>query len=221
MGPDAFHALVEGAPPLAVLLTFLVASVLFTLAPGPDILLLSTVATAMGPARGMALALGFACGNLGHTLAASLGVSALVAASPGALLGIKIVGAGYLGYLGIRALRERPGHGADLGTLPARRDLFVRGLLGNLGNPKVMLFFLAFLPQFADASRPASVATQMLTLGGLFTLQAAFVFSAVGLGFGYVGARLGADRHTARLPQLLARGIPWLYFAMAGLMLLV
>lgn len=216
----AYPALLSAVPP-EMLGTFLLAAILFTLAPGPDILLLSTVATAMGPLRGVALALGFAFGNLGHTLAAALGVSALVAASPGALWVIRVAGAGYLIHLGFRALNERPANDGQTACLPPGHHLFVRGLLSNLGNPKVMLFFLAFLPQFVEASRPAPVAAQMLTLGAVFTLQAIAVFSLVGLGFGHLGNRLGAARHTAWLPLLLARLVPWLYFAMAALILVV
>ncbi len=217
-----WHALADYilvAIPAELLGAFLVAAVLFTLAPGPDIVLLTAVATAMGPARGVALAWGFGLGNLGHTLAAAVGVSAVVHASTYGLTVIRILGSAYLVYLGFRALREQP-HADHATQLPSQRKLMLRGLLANLSNPKVMLFYLAFLPQFVNASRNVSVGAQMGVLGLMFTAQAIVVFSLIGLSFGLLGRRLNKDAGVHWVSRLLGRLIPWLFFAMAGLLVL-
>lgn len=217
-----WHALFDYlllAVPIELLGTFLLASVLFTLAPGPDIVLLMAVASAMGPARGVALAWGFGLGNLGHTLAAAVGVSAVVHASTYGLTVIRILGSAYLVYLGFRALREQPRRN-DATRLPSQRKLMLRGLLANLSNPKVMLFYLAFLPQFVSAARGVPVGAQMGLLGVMFTAQAILVFSLIGVGFGILGRRLQQDAGVYWVSRLFGRLLPWLFFAMAGLLVL-
>ena len=136
------------APQLA--LSFLAAAVLLTLAPGPDNLLVLALGMARGSRAGVAFGLGCALGCLNHTLLAALGVSALIAASPFWFNLLHWLGGAYLLWLGWQALRSsgvalmRP-----LADAEARPwQLFRRGLLANALNPKVVLFFLAFLPQF-------------------------------------------------------------------------
>ena len=217
-----WHALLDYlllAIPVELLGTFLLASVLFTLAPGPDIVLLTAVATAMGSGRGVALAWGFGLGNLGHTLAAAVGVSAVVHTSTYGLNVIRVLGSAYLVYLGFRALREQP-HTNDAARIPSPRKLMLRGLLANLSNPKVMLFYLAFLPQFVSPERSVPVGAQMGLLGVMFTAQAVVVFSLIGLGFGRLGKRLQQGAGVHWVSTLLGRLLPWLFFAMAGLLVL-
>ena len=169
---------------------FLLAAVLITLSPGPDNLMVLSLGIARGRAPGVAFGLGCALGCLSHTTLAVLGVSALIAASPIAFLVLKIAGGVYLVWLGIQALRSR-------GTIEFARQpgsdrmrtLFARGLIANAVNPKVILFFLAFLPQFVDAPR-GSVALQTALLGVLFTLQAVAIFSAIGYFAGTLGEAL-------------------------------
>lgn len=171
------------------LLAFLGLSMLLTIAPGPDNLMVLSLSVARGRREGLGFALGCALGCLSHTLWASLGVSALVLASPRLFLALRLAGAGYLLWLGIQALaRPRP-----VGQVPpqagdARRQLR-RGFVANAINPKVGLFFLAFLPQFADplAGPPGP---QLLLLGLLFALQTSIVFSALAWSAAGLSARL-------------------------------
>ena len=151
---------------------FLAAAVLVTLAPGPDNLMVLSLGMARGRARGVAFGLGCALGCLNHTLLAALGISALIAASPPAFTALKVAGGVYLIWLGVKAIRSARALGApQAGTGPAETPgkLFVKGLVANAINPKVILFFLAFLPQFVDAAR-GHAAWQIAQLGVLFTL---------------------------------------------------
>ncbi|QNM97401.1 LysE family translocator [Chitinimonas koreensis] len=167
---------------------FLAAALLITLSPGPDNLMVLSLGAARGRLAGMVFGLGCALGCLSHTVLAVLGVSALIAASPTAFTALKLAGGLYLVWLGIQALRSSgvnaPGSAA---ARPERlRALFARGLLANAINPKVVLFFLAFLPQFVDAGR-GGAAWQIGQLGLLFTLQAAVLFGALGYFAGRIG----------------------------------
>jgi threonine/homoserine/homoserine lactone efflux protein len=190
---------------------FLAAAVLITVAPGPDNLMVLSMGAAHGRLRGIAFGLGCAIGCLLHTLLAILGVSALVAASPLAFQMLKAAGALYLLWLGIGALRA--GGAARIDTLhgspsPLGR-LFLQGMLANAINPKVILFFLAFLPQFVVAAH-GDPAAQMAFLGSVFTLQAALLF-------GLLGFFAGAAAHwMARTP----RASLWLN-RIAGIVLIV
>ncbi|MBS0357449.1 MAG: LysE family translocator [Proteobacteria bacterium] len=182
------------------LLAFLGISVLITLAPGPDNLMVIGHSLARGRRAGMAFGLGCAAGCMTHTAWAALGIAAVVRASPSLLLAVKLAGAAWLLWLGIQALRGggrlSPANG--LPAQPWQRDLR-RGFVANALNPKVGLFFLAFLPQFTDPAH-GNPSLQMLALGLLFTIQTAIVFSALALAAGAIGRLL------ARRPRLG----PWL-----------
>ncbi len=174
--------------------SFLAMAVVITLAPGPDNLMVLSLAAARGRRAGMAFGLGCACGCLSHTALAALGVSMLIAASPLAFGTFKLCGGGYLVWLGLKALTAAPapgGRSGAAGRLDGRAPgvLFRRGLLANAVNPKVILFFLAFLPQFVVSSRGLP-GVQMAQLGVLFTIQAAVIFGAIGAGAGWIGTRL-------------------------------
>ncbi|MDT3672313.1 MAG: LysE family translocator [Aromatoleum sp.] len=187
--------------PLDSLLAFLAISVAITLAPGPDNLMVLGQSLARGRAAGFGLALGCALGCFTHTLWAALGVSALLLASPNAFFALKLAGALYLVWIGVQALRSgsiaAAGRG-DGAALPWRRYV-ARGFIANAVNPKVALFFLAFLPQFARPERGAA-AWQMLALGAAFAAQTVIVFGAIALAAGSIGRLL------ARRPRLG----PWL-----------
>lgn len=187
--------------PVDVLLAFLAVSVAITLAPGPDNLMVLGQSLARGRAAGCGLALGCALGCFTHTLWATLGVSALLLASPNAFFALKLVGAAYLLWIGVQALKSggvaAAGRG-DSAPLPWRRYV-ARGFVANAVNPKVALFFLAFLPQFARPDLGAA-APQMLALGIVFALQTVFVFGAIAFAAGSVGRLL------ARRPRVG----PWL-----------
>ena len=189
-----------------ILFSFLVASAVLTLAPGPDNLMVASLSLARGRRAGLQFALGCASGNLLHTLLAAIGVSALIQTHPNALSVIKVMGAVYLCWLAwglLRAAINNPAADSALTpptaltesapptasaestaqTAAARRPLsdrflFLKGLIANLVNPKVLLFFLAFLPQFVSPAGPQAI--QLVVLGVLFALQAAVLFSLIG-----------------------------------------
>lgn len=167
---------------------FLMAASLITLSPGPDNLLVLSLGISRGRQQGVAFGLGCALGCLSHTLLAVLGVSSLLVASPMAFTALRVLGGLYLFRLGVQALRSQ---GAARVSLDAALDesawrLLRRGVLANAINPKVMLFFLAFLPQFVEASR-GDVPWQLASLGALFTAQAAVLFGLLGYFAGTVG----------------------------------
>ena len=171
------------------LLFFISASLLLIVAPGPDVIFLVTQGVTRGRRAGLATAMGLAAGNLVHTTTAALGVSVIFRASPVAFQALKIAGVAYLLYLAWKTLqssRRDSGHivsdstANGLATPGGVTHLFWRGLLMNILNPKVALFFLAFLPQFASPEA-GPVAFQMIIYGALFTAMVVIVFGAVGV----------------------------------------
>lgn len=178
---------------------FLGAAMLITISPGPDNLMVLSMGMSRGRRRGMVFGIGCALGCLSHTVLAAVGVSALILASPMAFGALKLLGGAYLVWLGIGALRSRGGAhaGDDGGAESALPDeslgrLFAKGLLANAINPKVVLFFLSFLPQFVVTQR-GDASWQTAQLGLLFTAQAVVLFSLLGYFSGAVGAWI--NRH--------------------------
>ena len=170
---------------------FIVAGLLLNLTPGPDMLYVVGTSTAKGTRAGLLAALGIGGGCLVHVALAAFGVSALIAAWPWACDLVKYLGAGYLVYAGVALLRRRrAGSAVDTAVPPAER-VFLQGLLVNVLNPKVALFFLAFLPQFIDASSPGKTAAFVL-LGLWFTLSGTLVNAAVAWGAGWLRRRVAA-----------------------------
>lgn len=198
-------------------LGFLTAAILITLSPGPDNMMVLGAGIAKGRARGIAFGLGCALGCLNHTLLAVIGVSALIAASPIAFTALKIAGGLYLIWMGIGALRSR-GAAQITGGVPdeSARQLFFKGLLANAINPKVVLFFLSFLPQFVVASR-GDANWQIAWLGLIFTVQAAVLFGLLGYFSGAIGQWLN---RTPRAGMWLDR-IAGAIFVGLGLRLIV
>lgn len=195
---------------------FLAVAVLITLAPGPDNLMVLSLGMARGRRAGVAFGLGCALGCLNHTLLAALGVSALIAASPVAFTVLKIAGGLYLVWLGVQAIRNaRPARVAAASN-ESPRTLFVKGLVANAINPKVILFFLAFLPQFVDAGR-GHAGWQIVQLGTLFTLETVLIFGAIGWFAGSLGERLARHPAVGTWLDRIAGGI----FVALGLRLIV
>lgn len=157
-------------PDATTLALFAAATTALLLVPGPSVLFIVARTLEHGRRGGLVSMLGVECGALLHVAAATVGVSALVAASPAALLVVKVAGAGYLLVLGVRALR-RPRELALEGGGSSPRRLFRQGLVVDALNPKTAMFFLAFLPQFVDADAGA-VAGQTLVLGLCFVALA-------------------------------------------------
>ncbi|RZL38482.1 MAG: LysE family translocator [Rubrivivax sp.] len=172
-------------------LAFLATAVVLTATPGPDNLMVLSMGMSRGRRAGMAFGLGCALGCLSHTLLAVVGVSALVAASPLAFMLLKAAGGAYLVWMGVQAWRHAGAvrlAGEAVSEAPLRQ-LFARGLVANAINPKVVLFFLSFLPQFVVASQ-GGVEWQLGLLGLLFTAQAAVLFGLLGWFSGGIGAWL-------------------------------
>lgn len=159
---------------------FILASVLLTLAPGPDILYLITKSLSDGARSGIVLACGLVSGIAFHTTLVMIGVAALISSSPTALAVLKFAGALYLIFLANRALRSK--QQLKLGradSMRSSKELYLRGVLMNVLNPKVLMFFLAFLPQFVSLESSMPTSLQILLLGLTFALQALIVFSIV------------------------------------------
>ena len=171
----------------AQLFSFLLAALLITLSPGPDNLMVLGMGMSRGRRQGIAFGLGCALGCLFHTMLAALGVSALIAASPVAFTLLKTAGGAWLIWLGIQAWRSRGGARAAANlAADTPLKLFAKGLFANAINPKVVVFFLAFLPQFVVASH-GHAGWQTAQLGLLFTLQACVVFASLGYFSGVIG----------------------------------
>jgi len=172
-------------------LSFLLAALVLTATPGPDNLMVLSVGMSQGRKPGIAFGLGCALGCLSHTVLAVVGVSALVASSPTAFTLLKWVGGAYLVWLGLQALRHAGAVRIDAtsGAATSLKKLFLKGLFANAINPKVVLFFLSFLPQFVVASQ-GQVELQLGLLGIVFTAQAAVLFGLLGYFSGGIGAWL-------------------------------
>ena len=170
-------------------LYFLTASILPTLAPGPDILYLLTKSLSDGAKAGIILACGLVSGIVFHTTLVMLGVATLIQSSVTAMILLKIFGAAYLLFLAFGAIKSaRAGKKISLsraGSKISSKALYKRGILMNVLNPKVLLFFLAFLPQFVDLSREGASLT-IFFLGVVFAAQALIIFSCVALFAGRV-----------------------------------
>jgi len=177
---------------------FTAASLVLIFTPGPDIIYVMTRGMAQGRRAALAAAAGFSLGNFVHTFFAVIGLSALLAASATAFNIVKWAGAAYLIYLGIRMIR-----GASAADLSAQGPpmtgwaVFRQSILANILNPKVAIFFLAFFPQFVDASRGVPQ-YQMMLLGTLFVVLTFICFGAVGLCSGWIGMWLRKSRRVEK-----------------------
>lgn len=179
-------------PELSVLLVFSLAAAMLIVVPGPNVIYIVTRSISQGRNAGLVSAAAVQSGIFIHVLAAVLGISAVVASSAMALNALKYLGAAYLAYLGIRTLLSREGDSTDAVPRPRAegwKRIYAEGFFISTANPKVALFFLAFLPQFADPER-GPVASQMLILGCIFLLIALLSDSAYALGAGALGAWL-------------------------------
>ena len=180
-------------PELHTFVIFAVASAAFLAVPGPSVIYIVSRSLAEGRTAGIVSALGIQAGGLVHVIAATIGVSALLASSATAFSIVKYAGAAYLIYLGVRRLRERDHESAGAAGRVPRQRLFWQGVVVNSLNPKTALFFLAFLPQFVDPDRGA-VAPQVLALGVLFLVLATLSDSTYALVAGSVRGWLGERR---------------------------
>jgi threonine/homoserine/homoserine lactone efflux protein len=183
-----------------VLATFLLASVVLAATPGPGVAYIVARTLAQGRRAGLTSVAGVALGNLGNALGASMGLAALFAVSSAAFTVVKLVGAAYLVYLGIAALR-RPTASAPATPLrePKPGRIFREGFIVALLNPKTALFFAAFLPQFIHAG--ASAALQSAALGTIFVLVAATTDSAYVLAADLAASSVAGTRRSGTIAR--------------------
>jgi threonine/homoserine/homoserine lactone efflux protein len=199
-------------PTVDIQFVFFMASILLALTPGPDNLFVLAQAAQHGKMAGIAVTIGLCTGLLVHTAAVSLGVAAIFQASALAFAALKYIGAAYLLYLAWQSLRAgaAANGGRQAGSLNFSR-LYGRGIIMNVTNPKVSLFFLAFLPQFTDPNRGPLV-PQILLLGLLFILSTILIFGGISIFAGGVGARF---RKSAKVQILLNRLAAGVFIALA------
>lgn len=171
--------------PLDILGPFLLTSIIITLMPGPDNLFVLSLSAIQGSKAGLLTATGMAIGNFVHIFAVGLGLSALLMQTPSILMFIKVFGIAYLLYLAWQNWRypmvfsDRRAGATGLKQTSAFA-LFKRGVLMNMLNPKIALFFIAFFPQFVDQNSPHQ-SIQLFLLGTIFVLQTMFIFGLIAL----------------------------------------
>jgi len=177
------------------------------IAPGPDMFYVITRGMAHGRKAGILSAIGVICGILVHTTAAALGLTLILQSSAFAFLLVKYVGATYLLYLGIKAWRDKSTFSLQSPTSAMNsRALFWQGVLSNVLNPKIAIFFLAFLPQFVDKGS-SHITLQMVILGLTFACFGLCFLLVVGYSSGAIGAWLMRRPQYAQFFQRLAGGI--------------
>lgn len=189
-------------PPLSDFLTFALATLILNLTPGPDLMYIIARSLGQGRQAGILSSLGIGTGCLFHTFLAAFGISAVLRSSPLAFAVIRYAGGAYLIYLGVRLLLRR---GAAESPLQPRAPappaaIFRQGMLTNMLNPKVALFFLAFLPQFVSPQR-GPVAMQMTVLGLYFILSGTLVCLMVAVLAGAAGDFFRHGTNAARLER--------------------
>ncbi|TYR80797.1 LysE family translocator [Priestia megaterium] len=201
----------------AAIFSFLGASIILTLAPGPDNLFVISQSIIHGKKAGIVTAFGLCSGITVHTLAAAFGVAALLHQSSILFQLLKFAGAAYLLYLAWQAVKER---NEPLEKVEAPRlktwKLYRKGILMNVLNPKVSLFFLAFLPQFVspNAENPS---IQMIVLGFLFMLQAVLLFSLIAIGAGTIGSGMMKRSNLAKFIHTVKAAL----FAVIGIRIML
>jgi threonine/homoserine/homoserine lactone efflux protein len=171
---------------------FIISGLLLNIMPGPDNLLIMTRSATQGWRAGSAAALGIGTGTMVHVLAAALGLSAVLSTSAAAFTVVKWVGAAYIVYMGIGMLRARLRDEAPQAPSVAPlawRKIFLQGLLTNVLNPKVALFFLAFVPQFIDADA-SNKPLAFIILGAIFNFNGMLYCHCLALFTAFASARL-------------------------------
>jgi len=181
---------------LGLVLAFVAAVFLLSVAPGPDMMFVVANSLTGGARAGLVAAVGMSTGLAVHTFAAAFGLGALLRVAPWILDGVRVAGAAFLLYLAVDALRSSRRHrapAADLRAEPARsiRRVYLMATLTNVANPKVVLFYLAFVPQFVSTGAGSwPVATQLLALGGLFVVVGLLVDGTVGMVAGRIAQQV-------------------------------
>ena len=178
------------------LLYFLSAAVMLTILPGPDMLFVIAQSISLGKKAGISVALGLCTGLIFHTIAAAFGISIIIYNSDVAFMILKYLGVAYLIFLAFMALKESTIN-LNINWQINKIHLYRKGILMNLLNPKVLLFFLAFLPQFVDQS-DGNVSLQMVSLGIIFIIQAIIIFSIVSVLASKISEKLITNKKFAK-----------------------
>lgn len=205
--------------PFDTIALFFAASVLLSLSPGPDNVFVLIQSMTHGVRAGVVITLGLCTGLLVHSAAVILGVAALFQTSEMAFTVLKLTGAAYLIYLAYGALKASPEKlTGDEKAIPLSK-LYLRGIVMNVTNPKVSIFFLAFLPQFVDPSLNSNsitselvpVSLQMLQLSVIFIIAALLVFNIIAVLAGFMGQKLteseGIQRWLNRISGVVFIGL--------------
>ncbi|MEZ5757503.1 MAG: LysE family translocator [Emcibacteraceae bacterium] len=186
-----------------VLLAIFTASLLLSLVPGPDNLFLLTQAALEGPVAGICLTLGLLTGLICHTTAVIFGVTVIIKSSVTAFTVLKFIGVAYLLYLSWHAFRAGKAKISETANKPRGNfRLYRRGILMNISNPKIAVFFLAFFPQFIDPSL-GHFARQTIELAAAFILAFLIVFISIA----YLAARLGEFLKKSERAQIILNRI--------------
>ncbi len=194
-------------PDAATMTVFVLATLALLVVPGPAVLFIVARGIDQGRGAALASAAGVAAGSLVHLAAAVLGLTVLLASSAFAFSVVKYLGAAYLIYLGIRTLLTKPDPTVAIDRRPRPlRRLFTQGIVVQLLNPKIALFFLAFLPQFVDSAR-GPVAVQTLALGAVLVGMGMCTDTAYGLVAGSLGGMLRGNRTFANAQRWVAGSV--------------
>jgi threonine/homoserine/homoserine lactone efflux protein len=189
------------------LFAFMAAAFLLNISPGPDMLYVLGRIIGQGKLAGYVSSLGIFTGCLVHVFAAAFGLAAILRTSTAAFEFIRWAGAAYMAYLGIRVLLQRSGSFVVSSPAPGElRSIFYQGVLTNVLNPKVALFFLAFLPQFISADSTSPV-KQTIALGLIFDCGGTLVNLVVSMFAATVGAVLQRNRIASESQRWLTGGI--------------
>jgi len=194
------------------LITFAIASILLALVPGPDNIFVLTQSALFGRKSGIFITLGLCTGLLVHTSAVALGIAALFLVSQTAFNVLKLIGASYLLYLAWNAFRAKA-HNVDGGTvnMPGPGALYRQGVIMNLSNPKIAIFFLAFLPQFANPVAD-NITAQLFLLGIIFIIISLIVFILIASLAGLISQWL---KHSGKAQVLLNRIAGFVFITLA------
>lgn len=204
-------------PSFDTTLGFFAVALLLGYTPGPDNLFVLMQSVSQGRRAGVWVVLGLCTGLCFHTAAVALGLAAVFAASPLAFTALKLIGAAYLAYLAWQAFRA-PAQGLEEGSSQAlpQRELYLRGVVMNLTNPKVLLFFLALLPQFVEP-QAGPVAAQIVWFGAWFIVATVVSFGTVAILAGSIGKWFQGSQ---RAQQLLNRACALVFAGLAVRLLL-
>jgi threonine/homoserine/homoserine lactone efflux protein len=189
---------------IETIFAFFATSVVLGMAPGPDNIFVFTQSALKGRFSGILVTLGLCTGLIVHTVAVAFGVAVIFQSSALAFTMLKLVGAAYLLYLAWQAFRaSAKGIAVGEQSRLSPWQLYRRGIIMNITNPKVSVFFLAFLPQFADPAK-GSLTVQMIMLGGLFITATLLVFGCIALLAGSLGQRLGQSPKVEKIMNRVA-----------------